>query len=112
MSAGCLGLLTAHTNSPKVPQASMKPDLSHTIEILAQLEVQVVRHKLLVLAVPDVLPPVQKPVRNLKLPRVLNNRHDAIHFLVSELPGAFTKVHFRFLADQVRKPSANAFDRR
>ena len=56
----------------------MSTDLLETLEVLADLAVENVGHNLRVLAILDVVLPVEHPVRDLVLARV---RHDRNHLL-------------------------------
>ena len=69
---GGLGVLTSHTETPVVTQATMGADLLQTLQVLTELVVQDVGHHLGGLAVLDVTLPVQEPVGDLVLARVLN----------------------------------------
>lgn len=57
---------------------SMGVDLLQTLQVLTQLRVQVGRRQLGVLAVDDVLLPVEEPVRDLVLARVVDDGHQLL----------------------------------
>jgi hypothetical protein len=63
----------------------MGTNLLEALEILAQLNVKRVRHHLAELAVLHVLLPVQHPIRNLELTRVLDDRHQTLNLLLRQL---------------------------
>ena len=69
---GGLGVLTSHTETPVVTETTVSPDLLESLKILTQLVVEDVGHDLGGLAVLDVTLPVQEPVRDLVLARILN----------------------------------------
>ena len=58
--------------SPVVTEATVGADLLETLEVLTKLVVEDVGHHLGSLAVLDVTLPVQEPVRDLVLARILN----------------------------------------
>ena len=68
-----------------VPQASVRADLLHPLEVLTVLHVEDVGHRLRVLAVLVVLLAVEHPVGHLELPRVLHNGHQPLHLLSRQL---------------------------
>jgi len=66
--------------------------LLEALEVLAHLRVKLVRQEVAVLAVDDVLLPVDEPVRDLELSRVLHDRDDALKLVRVELTGAVDDV--------------------
>ena len=71
MSSG-LGVLSSDPKAPVVTEATVGADLLETLEVLTKLVVEDVGHHLGGLAVLDVTLPVQEPVRDLVLARILN----------------------------------------
>ncbi len=78
-------MLSTHPHAPVVPKAPVGSDLLQALEILAQFVVQQVGHDLARLAILDVLLPVEEPVWDLVLARVLHDGHDLVDLLISEL---------------------------
>lgn len=74
-TAGGLGVLTAHTQAPVMTHTTVGTDLLQTLQILTQLGVQVGRRQLRVLAIDDVLLPVEEPGGDLVLARVQDDGH-------------------------------------
>lgn len=73
-TTGRLGVLTAHAQAPVMTHTAMGADLLQTLQILAQLRVQVGRRQLRVLAVNAILLPIEEPRRDLVLARVQDDR--------------------------------------
>ena len=71
MTSG-LGVLSSDPEAPVVTEATVGADLLETLEVLTKLVVEDVGHHLGGLAVLDVTLPVQEPVGDLVLARVLN----------------------------------------
>ena len=70
MTSG-LGVLSSDPEAPVVTEATVGADLLETLEVLTKLVVEDVGHHLGGLAVLDVTLPVQEPVGDLVLARVL-----------------------------------------
>jgi hypothetical protein len=68
-----------------VTQATVSPDLLEPLQVIAQLHVERVGHHLRKLAVLVVLLPVEHPVGNLELARVLHDGHKPLNLLGSQL---------------------------
>merc|ERR550525_103422 len=84
-ATGCLCVLTTDTQAPVVAQTAVSADLLQTLEILAQLVVQLVGQHLSEAAVLHVLLPVEEPVGDLVLARVGHHRDDALNLLLGQL---------------------------
>lgn len=69
-TTGRLGVLTAHTQTPVMAHTTVGTDLLQALQILTQLRVQIGAGQLGVLAVDDVLLPVQEPGGHLVLTRI------------------------------------------
>jgi len=93
-------------------ETSVRTDLLQALEVVTQFRVDGVGDELRVLAVDDVLLPVQEPRRDLELRRVLDDRHDALQLVRVELASALVEVNVRLLADDVRVPPADTLDLR
>lgn len=55
-----------------MPQTTMSPDLLQSLQVITKFRVHSVGQDLRILAVDDILLPVQEPCRNLELGRVLD----------------------------------------
>ena len=87
----------------------MSPDLLETLEVLTQLVVEDVGHHLGSLAVLDVPLPVEEPVGDLVLARVLHDGHDLVDLLLGKFAGTTIKVNvglkgrINFRLEQIRE---------
>lgn len=77
-TTGRLGVLSSDTQTPVMTHTSVGADLLQTLQVLTQLRVQIGGSQLGVLAVDDVLLPVEEPVRDLVLEWVLDDRHQLL----------------------------------
>ena len=66
----------------------MATNLLQPLQVVTHLRVHAVRQNLEVLAVDNVLLPVEEPRRDLELRRVLDDGHDALQLVRVELAGA------------------------
>lgn len=71
-----------------MPKATMGADLLQPLKIIAELGVDTVGKNLGVLAVDNVLLPVQEPSRDLELRRVLDNGNQPLELIRVEITGA------------------------
>mmetsp|Transcript_19663 Transcript_19663/g.66082 ORF Transcript_19663/g.66082 Transcript_19663/m.66082 type:complete len:240 (+) Transcript_19663:246-965(+) len=110
LAAGGLGVLPAHADAPVVAEAAVGADLLEALEVLAELEVEVVGADLGELAVLVVLLPIQEPVRDLELARVLDDGHHTLNLLGGQLARALLEVDLRLLEHHVGEPPAHAAD--
>jgi len=83
-----LAVLSAHPQTPVVPQTSVRADLLQALQVLTQLRVDGVGEDVLVLAVDDVALTVEEPGRDLVLGGVLDDGDDALEFFGGEFAGA------------------------
>ena len=81
-------MLSAHPQTPVVPQTSVRADLLQALQVLTQLRVDGVGEDVLVLAVDDVALTVEEPGRDLVLGGVLDDGDDALEFFGGEFAGA------------------------
>merc|ERR1719188_1799739 len=95
--AGGLGVLAAHADAPVVAEAAVRADLLQALEVLAQL---------------DVLLPVEEPVGDLVLARVLHDGDDLLDLLLAELAGALRQVDVGLLQHDVGVAAPDALDGR
>ena len=78
---GSLGVLTTDTETPEVTETTVGTDLLQALEIITEFGINTVRENLAVLAIDNVLLPVQEPRRDFVLRRVLDDRNDAFEFV-------------------------------
>ena len=74
-------MLTTHTQSPEMTKSTVGTDLLQALEIVTDLRVDAVGQDLVVLAVDNVLLPVQEPCGDLELGRVLDDGHNALQLV-------------------------------
>lgn len=80
-----LGVLTTDTESPVGTETTVVTDLLQTFEVLTHLGVKLVGKKVTVLSVNDILLPVDEPVGDLELSRVLHDGDDSLELIGVEL---------------------------
>ena len=80
-----LGVLAPDTEAPVVPETTVRTDLLQPLKVITELGVDAVRQDLRVLAVDDVLLPVQEPGGDLELGRVLHNGDYPLELIRVEL---------------------------
>jgi len=110
MAARRLCMLATDFDAPVVTETTMSADLLQALEIFTELVFQTVRQNLSIFAITIVLLTVEEPVRDLVLPRVLDDGHDALDFFFRELTRALAEVDIGLLADEVGKAATNTFD--
>lgn len=128
-------MLTADTHTPVVPKTTVRANLLESFQVLTKLVVQTVGEDLRVFAVHDVFLPVEEPVRNLVLTRVLDDGDNALELIVGKFSGAkrerketsetrwiegragrypnnapFIQVHVCLFADKIRVPPTDTLD--
>ena len=91
VSAGRLGVLTAHLQAPVVAETSVEAHLLHHLEVLSHLGVQDVGDSLEVLAVLDVFLSVEEPVGDVVLAGVGEDLLDLLDLLSSQLTSSKDK---------------------
>jgi len=95
-----------------VPQTTVRANLLQPLQIIAQLGIDGVRHKLAVLAVHNVLLSVEEPGRDLELRRVLDDVHDALELVRVKVTSPLVEVDVGLLAHNVRVPTPDTLDLR
>eukprot|EP00306_Pavlova_sp_CCMP459_P004216 CAMPEP_0185162816 /NCGR_PEP_ID=MMETSP1139-20130426/7076_1 /TAXON_ID=298111 /ORGANISM="Pavlova sp., Strain CCMP459" /LENGTH=212 /DNA_ID=CAMNT_0027728155 /DNA_START=520 /DNA_END=1156 /DNA_ORIENTATION=+ len=110
LAASGLCVLATHAQAPVVAKTPVCADLLEALQVLAELEVEVVGANLGELAILVVLLPVQEPVRDLELARVLDDGHDTLHLFCGQLTRTLLKVHLRLLEHHVREATAHTAD--
>ena len=91
-------------------ETTMGPDFLQALEIVTDLRVDAVGKNLVVLAVDNVLLPVQEPCRDLELGGVLDNGHNPLQLVRVELASTLVEVDISLLADQVGVSATNTLD--
>ena len=87
VAARCLGVLAADTGTLGVTEAAVGTHLLEVVDILAQLSCDIVRHKVLAVAVTDVAAVVHHPVGDLVSLGLPNDGDDTLEFLAGKLAG-------------------------
>merc|ERR1719442_93966 len=109
-TAGSLGVLTSDSETPVVTKTSVSPDLLQALQIFTKLVVQKISHYLVGLTVFDILLPIQEPVGNLVLTRVLHNGDDFLNLLFAQLTSALVKINVGLLEDKVGITTTTTLD--
>merc|ERR1719442_86241 len=109
-TAGSLGVLTSDSETPVVTKTSVSPDLLQALQIFTKLVVQKISHYLVGLTVFDILLPIQEPVGNLVLTRVLHNGDDFLNLFFAELTSTFVKIDVSLLEDKVGITTTDSLD--
>lgn len=86
--SGRAGVLSTDLDAPVVTDTPVVADPLQSLEILTELAVELVREDLGVLAVDDVLLPVEEPGGDLELGRVLEDGDDSLELVRVELTGS------------------------
>ena len=81
-------MLTTDTQTPVVPQTSVRTNLLQPLQVVTELAVNAVRQDLVVLSIDNVALTVQEPGGDLVLRRVLDDGDDALEFFRGEFAGA------------------------
>lgn len=75
-TAGRLGVLTTHTETPVVTKTAVSPDLLQALQVITELRVDTVGEDLNVLAIDNVAPAVEEPLlpscQPRRLPRLVS----------------------------------------
>eukprot|EP00275_Glaucocystis_incrassata_P002018 EC124559.1.p1 GENE.EC124559.1~~EC124559.1.p1 ORF type:complete len:181 (-),score=44.03 EC124559.1:81-623(-) len=111
-AAGGLRVLATDAQAPVVSKAAVATDLAHHFQVLSKLVVELIGDSLAESPVLDVLPPVEHPVGNLELPRVLKDGHNPFNFFHGHFTGALVQVHIGLLAHDVGEAAAATLDGR
>ncbi|KAL7528629.1 hypothetical protein ACHAWF_002642 [Thalassiosira exigua] len=85
-------------------------DLLHSLDVITELRVEVLRENLRVLPRLEVLLPVQEPKGDFELARVLDDGDEFLDLVRGQLPGALVHGDFGLLADKVCEPAPEALD--
>lgn len=106
-TASGTGVLTTDLEVPGVAQTAVHADTLEALQVVAKNSVNVVGSDLQVGAVLGILATVQEPHRDVVIKRVLDNRHNALNFVVAQFTGTLHHVNLCTLANKVSKATAN-----
>lgn len=95
---------------PEVPETTVSPDLLQPLQIFSQLIIQAVGKDLAVFAILHILLPVEEPVWDFVLARILHDGHHTLDLLLSQLSGPLVQVDVGFPQDNMSVTSANTLD--
>ena len=90
--AGSLRMLTPHSQTPIMPQTSMRTNLLQTFQILTELAVHSVGQDLRVLAIHNVTLSVEEPGGNFVLGGILDDGDDTLEFFGCDLTSSITQT--------------------
>ena len=109
-STGGLRSLTSDSDTPEVSETSMLLDFSHSLEILSQHGIELVRNKLAVLAVSWIVLSVEEPLWNVVVGWASNDIADLLDFFVSDLASSLIDVDLSNLKSKERESSSDTSD--
>ena len=101
-----LRMLAPHSQTPIMPQTSMRTDLLQTLQILTKLAVHSVGQDLRVLAIHDIALSVEEPGRNFVLGGVLDDGDNTLEFFGRDLTSSITQT---LVAEGAGRGKANAY---
>ena len=107
-----LGVLATHSQAPVVTETTVGTDLLQALQVLTQLRVQGGRGQLQVLAVDDVLLPVEEPIGDLVLAGVADDGQHLLDLLLGALSGTLGQVHVGLLQHNGGVATTHSLDRR
>ena len=108
--AGCLGMLTPYTKTPVVTKTTVSFDLFQSLQIFTKLIVKGIGSNLVVLAILDILLPIEEPIWNLVLPGVAYDGEEFLNFGFIQFTSSLTKIHIGFFANDISKSAADTFN--
>ena len=82
-----LGVLTSHSETPMVPQTTMRSNLLESLEIVSQFLVNGIGKSVRAFAIDEIFLSVEEPSGDLELGGVLHNGDDSLEFVRVELTG-------------------------
>ena len=97
-------------DAPVVAKTSVGPDLLQSFEVFTKLGPHVVGAGLPGLTGLPLALPVEEPLGNVELFRVLDDGYKLLHFVVCQLARPLVRVHLCLFADQVRESLADTAD--
>ena len=80
-------MLAPNTEAPEVTQTPVSTDLLQTLQVITEFRVDTVGQDLRVLAIDDVLLPVQEPCGDLELCGVLDDGNDTLELIRVQFTG-------------------------
>ena len=109
-AAGGASVLATDADAPPVTETTVSADLLHSLDVITELGVEVLREDLGVLASLPVLLPVEEPKRDLELAGVLDDSDELLDLVGGELTGALVHVDLGLLADKVGEARTETLD--
>ena len=111
-AASRLGVLSADGDAPCVAETTVVAHLLQSLEVIPPRLVETITVDLLVLAILEVLLPIQKPLGDLELKGVLDDGDETLDLIGSELTRPLAHIDLGLLADKVREPASNTWNGR
>lgn len=111
-SARRLCPLSTHAKSPVVTKTAVASNFLQPLQIFSQLVVQVIGHHVGDFSVFIVFVTVEKPVGNLELARIIDDRYQLFQLFFGEFTSSLVQIDISFLARDVGKSSADTSDDR
>ena len=109
-ASGGLGVLSANTDSPPVPESPVRPDLLHPLNVLTKLGIKGLSKDLGVLAGFEVFLSVKEPKGDLELFGGLDDGHNLLNLISSKVSGTLVHINLCLLANKVGKSSAKSLN--
>ncbi len=109
-AASRLRVLSAHGDAPCVAKTAVVAHLLQPLEIIPPCLVETITVHVGVLALLEILLPIQKPLGDFELKRVLDDSDEALDFIGGELARPLVNVNLRLLADEVGEPASDTLD--
>jgi len=110
LAASGASVLTTHSVTPVVADASVRADLLHSLNIRANSSDQVVNNAVRRFASGEILLSVDEPIGDLELLGVHDDSDELLNLFVGQSSGTTVDIHLSLLADQVGETLANTTD--
>ena len=110
MTSGGLCVLTTDTEAPRVAETTVDANLLEVFKILTEFVVEVVRKKLAVGTVLEILLTIEEPGGDLVGGRVLHDGDDALHLISVEFSSTLAHVDLGDLKSKIGEASAKTLD--
>jgi hypothetical protein len=85
-------VLTPNTKAPEVTKTPVSTNLLQTLQVITEFGVNTVGQDLRVLAIDNILLPIQEPCGNLELRGVLQNGNETLELIRVQLAGTKPKL--------------------
>ena len=99
-------VLSTDTDSPPVPQTTVRTNLLHPLNIVTKLSIEVLCKDLGVLSGLVVLLSIEEPKRDLELTRILDDCNNLLNLISGELSCALVYINFCLLTDEVSETTS------